>query len=349
MPLPEGSILEIGIPDDFHVHFRDGEQMRDVLPDTVRQFARAIVMPNLKPPVTTTGMAEAYRQRILASLPPGSSFTPLMTLYLTEDIHGDEIKKAKESGFIHGIKLYPAGATTHSDAGVRKIENTFKALEAMEKYDLPLLIHAEDPDPGIDIFFREESFLTKQGDLILKSFPGLRVVIEHISTAFACDFMKSARKNTAATITAHHLLLNRNAIFAGGLRPHHYCLPVLKSEEDRIRLVETAVSGDPRFFAGTDSAPHPKRNKETSCCSAGIYTAHAALELYAEVFDRAGFPERLDPFVSSFGARFYGLEKNPGRMKLEKKKHILPAKQTIGDDELIPLRAGESLEWRISN
>src|SRR3954466_7273931 len=283
-------------PDDFHVHLRDGPGMASVLADTARQFARAIVMPNLKPPVTTTAQALHYRDRILGELPDDSPFEPLMTLYLTDDTPPEEISRAKLSGRVHGVKLYPAGATTHSDAGVTRLSRCFRTLERMEEIGFPLLVHGESTDPAIDVFDREKAFLEETLGPALERFPNLKVVLEHITTRDAAQFVEVTGANVAATITAHHLLMNRNALFLGGIRPHHYCLPVLKREEHREALVEAATSGNPKFFLGTDSAPHARPTKETGCGCAGIYTAHSAMALYAEAFDAAGALLRLQRF-----------------------------------------------------
>jgi dihydroorotase len=342
--------LTITRPDDWHLHLRDGEAMKAVLPDTVRRFARAIVMPNLKPPVTTVAQAAAYRQRILDAVPPGLTFEPLMTLYLTDNLPPDEIDRARDSGFVHAVKLYPAGATTNSDAGVTDMKNWKCAatLARMEKLGLPLLVHGEVTDPAVDIFDREAVFIETVLSPLLKDYPALKVVLEHITTRDGAEFVKSAGANVAATITAHHLLLNRNAIFAGGIRPHHYCLPVLKREQHRQALVAAATSGNPRFFLGTDSAPHGRKTKEASCGCAGCYTAHAAIELYAEVFDTAGALDRLEGFASFFGADFYGLPRNSGKITLLRETWRAPAALPyLADDVLVPLRAGETIAWRL--
>jgi dihydroorotase len=321
--------------------------MQAVLPDTVRRFARAIVMPNLKPPVTTTALAAAYRQRILKALPTGSSFEPLMTLYLTDNTPAAEIATAKASGIVHGVKLYPAGATTNSDSGVTKIKKCHKALEAMEKYGLPLLIHAEVTDPDVDVFDRESVFIERHFVALMHDFPGLRVVFEHITTRDAVEFVAAAPDHVAATITAHHLLMNRNAMFAGGLNPHHYCLPVLKREEHRRSLVAAAISDSHKFFLGTDSAPHAKSAKEAACGCAGMYTSHAGIELYAEVFDVANALDKLEAFASFHGADFYGLPRNTDTITLVKESWKVPEKLPLGGDELVPLRAGELVGWRL--
>ncbi len=334
-------------PDDWHVHFRDGEAMRSVVGATARQFARAIVMPNLKPPVTTVAQALAYRERILAARPAGSAFEPLMTLYLTDNTPAGEIAKAKASGFVKAVKYYPAGATTNSDSGVTDIRRCDAVFEAMAAAGMPLLLHGEVTDPAVDVFDREKAFIETVLRPLLLRFPRLRVVLEHITTSEAALFVSSAPDNVAATITAHHLLLNRNALFAGGLRPHHYCLPVLKRESHRAALVRAAVSGNPRFFLGTDTAPHARGAKESCCGAAGIYTAHAALEFYAEAFEREGALDRLEGFASRFGPDFYGLPRNAGTVTLEKSAWEVPADYPLGEAAVVPLRAGERLAWRL--
>ncbi len=339
--------LTITRPDDWHLHLRDGAAMQAVLPDTARRFARAIVMPNLRPPVTTTAMAAAYRERILRSLPAGLRFEPLMTLYLTDNTLAQEIATAKASGIVHGIKLYPAGVTTNSDSGVTKITKCRKVLEAMEKHGLPLLIHAEVTDPDVDVFDRESVFIERHFVKLMHDFPSLRVVFEHITTRDAVEFVAAAPDHVAATITAHHLLMNRNAMFVGGLNPHHYCLPVLKREEHRRSLVAAAISGSPKFFLGTDSAPHAKSAKEATCGCAGIYTSHAGIELYAEVFDQANALDKLEAFASFHGADFYGLPRNTDTITLAKESWKVPDSLSLDGDELIPLRAGESISWRL--
>ena len=347
MPSAPGTEIEIRRGDDWHLHLRDGADMQSVLPFTARQFARAIVMPNLKPPVTTVGEAAAYRDRILSALPAGLAFEPLMTLYLTNDTSAAEIKAAKESGFVHAVKLYPAGATTNSEAGVSVLTNLYPVFEAMQEADLPLLVHGEVTDAATDVFDRERLFMERDMHPLVRRFPDLRVVFEHITTRDAADFVENATERVAATITAHHLLLNRNALFAGGIRPHHYCLPVLKREEHRQRLVAAAISGNPKFFAGTDSAPHAKHTKENDCGCAGIFTAYAAVELYAEAFDNAGALDKLEGFLSEFGPRFYGLPLNAGKMKLKKVKSAVPKSFVMGSNEVVPLRSGGELEWQI--
>ena len=340
--------LTITRPDDWHLHLRDGDAMKSVLPDTARRFARAIVMPNLKPPVTTVALAAAYRQRILSALPAGASFQPLMTLYLTDNTPAEEIDAAQSSGFVHGVKLYPAGATTNSDAGVTGLAKCDATLARMEKLGLPLLVHGEATDPAVDVFDREAVFIDTVMLPLLKKFPGLRVVFEHITTKDAADFVIGATSNVAATITAHHLLLNRNAMFQGGVRPHHFCLPVLKRESHRQALVKAATSGNPKFFLGTDSAPHGKRTKEAACGCAGCYTAHAGFELYAEAFDAANALDKLEGFSSLHGPDFYGLPRNSDRITLIRKAWQVPTEQAfLADDVLVPLRNGENIAWSL--
>jgi dihydroorotase len=340
--------LTIARPDDWHLHLRDGAEMASVLPHTERVFARAIVMPNLRTPVTTTALASAYRDRIRGALSKGSRFEPLMTLYLTDNTSADEIARAKRSGFVHGVKYYPAGATTNSDSGVTRIERVHPALAAMQEHDLPLLVHGEVTAPGVDIFDRERVFLeTVLGDIV-RRFPRLRIVVEHASTREAVEFVAAAGPLVAATITAHHLLYNRGALFAGGFRPHYYCLPVLKREEHRAALLRAATSANPKFFLGTDSAPHARASKETPCGHAGIYSAHAAIELYAEAFEQAGALDRLEGFASSHGAAFYGLPRNTGSITLRKEAWAVPGEVAFGATTVVPLRAGESVGWRLA-
>jgi dihydroorotase len=345
--MPPMDRLTLIRPDDWHLHLRDGPHLAAVLPDTVRRFARAIVMPNLRPPVRTTEEARAYRERILAALPAGAAFEPLMTLYLTDDTPPEEIARARRSGFVHGVKLYPAGATTHSDSGVTRVSRCFHTLEAMEEHGLPLLVHGEVTDPEVDVFDREAVFIEDVLGPLVERFRGLKVVLEHVTTRQAVQFVEVTGPNVAATITAHHLLLNRNALFQGGLRPHHYCLPVLKREAHREALVEAATSGNPKFFLGTDSAPHAQHTKEAPCGCAGIFTAHAALELYAVAFEEAGALERLEGFASRFGARFYGLPLNTDTITLERREWKVPVTLAYGEERLVPLRAGEALPWTI--
>jgi dihydroorotase len=335
-------------PDDWHLHLRDGAEMASVLPDTTRRFERAIVMPNLRPPVTTNQRAQEYRQRILQAVPAGSSFNPLMTLYLTDNTAPDEIVKAKQSGIVHGVKLYPAGATTNSDSGVTDIRKCAKALEAMQSVDMPLLVHGEVTDAEIDVFDREKVFIERIMQPMLRDFPNLRVVFEHITTQDAAEFVAAASANVAATITPHHLLMNRNAMFTGGIRPHHYCLPVLKRETHRRALVKAATSGSAKFFLGTDSAPHAKSAKESDCGCAGMYNAANALELYAEVFEQAGALDRLEGFASFYGADFYRLPRNQSKITLRKQSWTMPASLPFGADELIPLRAGQAVHWQLA-
>ncbi len=341
--------LTITRPDDWHLHLRDGAGLAAVLPHSARRFARAVVMPNLKPPVTTTTQALAYRQRIVAALPAGSDFTPLMTLYLTNNTAPEEIHAAKESGAVFAVKLYPAGATTNSDSGVTDLRQCEPALRAMAELGLPLLVHGEVTDADIDIFDRERVFLERVLAPLLERIPALRLVVEHITTAEAARFVLDAGPNVGATITPQHLLLNRNALLAGGIRPHHYCLPVLKRESHREVLVEMAVSGNPKFFLGTDSAPHSRKLKECACGCAGIYSAHAAIELYAEVFERADALNRLEGFASFHGADFYGLLRNEGTITLKKESWSVPASYPFDSDTVVPMRAGETVGWTLQN
>ena len=340
--------ITITQPDDWHAHLRDGAQMASVVGATARQFARAIVMPNLKPPVTTARQAKAYRERILAALPKGSAFEPLMTLYLTDDTPAAEIARARDAGFVKAVKYYPAGATTNSASGVTDLRKCDAVLEAMQAAGMPLLVHGEVTDPEVDVFDRETVFLERTLAPLVKRFPALKVVVEHITTHEAAAFVERAGANVAATITAHHLLMNRNALFAGGIRPHHFCLPVLKREPHRRALVKAATSGNPKFFLGSDSAPHARHAKEAVCGAGGMYTAYAALELYAEAFESAGALERLEAFASHFGADFYGMPRNKGKVKLERAKWKVPGEYPFGDEAVVPLRAGESLGWRLA-
>lgn len=341
--------LTITRPDDWHLHLRDGDVLRDVLPDTAHRFARAIVMPNLVPPVVATADAAAYRERILAARPAGSGFEPLMTLYLTEATQPDEIVRAKESGFVHGVKLYPANATTNSHAGVADLRCVTAVLDAMQRVDLPLLLHGEVTDPEVDVFDREAVFIERHLERLVRDFPALRIVLEHVTTRDGAQFVADAPANVAGTLTVHHLLLNRNAIFAGGLRPHNYCLPVLKRELHRQALVKAATSGSPKFFLGTDSAPHPKHAKESACGCAGIYTAHAGIELYAEAFDAVGALDRLEAFASHHGPDFYRLPRNADRITLVREPLAVPPSLSMGGSELVPFRAGENVGWRIAD
>lgn len=339
--------IDLTQPDDWHLHLRDGAHLRAVLPDTARRFARAIIMPNLKPPVTTLESAIAYRERILAAVPAGVTFEPLMTLYLTDNTAAEEIRRAARSGIVRAAKLYPAGATTNSDSGVTRIERCMEALEALRETGMPLLIHGEVTDPDVDVFDREREFLERiLADLVAR-LPGLKIVLEHITTAEAVAFVRAAPANVAATITAHHLLINRNALFQGGVRPHHYCLPIVKRERHRLALVDAATSGERKFFLGTDSAPHAKHTKEVDCGCAGIYTAHAGIELYAEVFERANALDRLERFASLNGADFYGMPRNPRRVILKRQSWIVPGEISYGDDVLVPFRAGAEVAWRM--
>ena len=341
--------LTIARPDDWHLHLRDGAALAAVLPDTAQRFARAIVMPNLKPPVTTVALAAAYRERILAALPSGLQFSPLMTLYLTDNMPTAEIDAVKASGFVHGIKLYPAGATTNSDAGVSDLKKCAATLARMEQLGVPLLVHGEVTDPAVDIFDREAVFIDTVLMPLLRDFPALKVVLEHVTTRDGIEFVRDSGVNVAGTLTAHHLLLNRNAIFAGGIRPHNYCLPVLKRESHRQALVAAAISGNPKFFLGTDSAPHGQSTKEAACGCAGCYTAHAGIELYAEAFETAGALDRLEGFASFYGADYYGLPRNTDRITLLREAAAVPASLAYVDgDRLVPLRAGESVAWRLA-
>lgn len=344
--------LTIARPDDWHLHLRDGAAMADVLPYTAQQFARAIVMPNLKPPVTTTAAAQAYRERIVAALPAGLRFEPLMTLYLTDNTPAEEIRRAKASGVVHGVKLYPAGATTHSDSGVTSLARCTAALAEMEKVDLPLLIHGEVTHRQVDVFDRERFFIDEQLIPLRRDFPALRVVFEHITTREAADYVAAAAGRIGATITAHHLLYNRTRLFADaegrtGMRPHFYCLPVLKRETHRQALLAAATGGNPRFFLGTDSAPHPKGEKESACGCAGCFTAASALEMYAMAFEEAGALARLEGFASHHGPDFYGLPHNPDRVTLQRRQWRLPAEMKFGSATLVPLAAGEALPWKL--
>lgn len=333
-------------PDDWHLHVRDGAALATVVPHTAAQFGRAIIMPNLRPPVTTAAQALAYKQRIAAAVPPGVAFEPLMTLYLTDKLAPDEIMRAKEAGVV-ALKLYPAGATTNSDAGVTDIRKTYKTLEAMQREGLLLLVHGEVTSPEIDLFDREAVFIEQQLEPLRRDFPELKIVFEHITTREAAQYVLQSDRFTGATITAHHLLFNRNAIFTGGIRPHYYCLPVLKREVHRQALVAAATSGSPKFFLGTDSAPHPAQLKEHAVGCAGCYTAHAAIEMYAEAFDAAGSLDKLEGFASFHGADFYGLPRNSGSITLRRESWTPPASFAFGEAELKPLRAGEALPWRL--
>ena len=334
-------------PDDWHLHLRDGVALAAVAPHTARQFARAIVMPNLRPPVTTVAQAAAYRERILAAVPGRPTFSPLMTLYLTDNMPAQEIDRAKASGFVHAVKYYPAGATTNSDAGVTAIEKCFATLARMEENGLPLLVHGEVTDAEVDIFDRERVFLERVLAPLLRRFPRLRLVLEHITTLEGVQFVESLGPTVAGTLTAHHLLMNRNALLAGGVRPHHYCLPVLKRETHRLALLQAAASGSPKFFLGSDSAPHARGTKESACGCAGCYTALHALELYAEAFESAGALDRLEAFASFHGADYYGLPRNTETITLERTAWRVPDSLPFGDGAMVPLRAGETLHWRL--
>ena len=341
--------LTLTRPDDWHLHLRDGEALKAVLADSARQFARAMIMPNLRPPVTNTALAVAYRQRILAALPSGLNFEPLMTLYLTDNTSAEEIRTAVASGMVQGVKFYPAGATTNSDSGVTDLAHCQQALAEMEKLGLPLLVHAEVTDAQVDVFDRERVFIERHMVAIIKDYPALKVVFEHITTKDAADFVLHTPSNVAATITAHHLLMNRNAMFVGGIQPHHYCLPILKREEHRQALLRVATSGNAKFFLGTDSAPHAKHTKEAACGCAGMYTAHTAMELYAEAFDAVGALDKLEGFASFYGADFYGLPRNAGRIQLHRQSWTVPASLPFADDSIVPLRAGQPVAWKMQS
>jgi dihydroorotase len=343
---PQGTTLTLTRPDDWHLHVRDGEALKTVVPHTAAQFGRAIIMPNLRPPVTTAVQAVAYRERIQAAVPPGLKFEPLMTLYLTDNMPPEEIRRAREEGVV-AAKLYPAGATTNSDAGVTDLRKVYKTLEAMQREGLLLLVHGEVTSPDIDLFDREAAFIDTQLIPLRRDFPELKIVFEHITTRDAAQYVLAADRFTGATITAHHLLYNRNAIFTGGIRPHFYCLPVLKRETHRLALVDAAISGNDRFFLGTDSAPHPAHLKENAVGCAGCYTAHAAMELYAETFDAAGALGKLEAFSSFNGPAFYGLPRNRGTVTLRKEVWTPPESFAFGEAELKPLRSGETLAWRL--
>lgn len=341
------SSLRLRSPDDWHVHLRDGSALAAVLSFTARQFARAVVMPNLQPPITSTAAAIEYRQRILAALPDGLCFEPLMTLYLTDTTPAAEIRRAVESGIVVGAKLYPAGATTHSDSGVTAVERIYPALHAMQERGLALQVHGEVTDSDVDVFDREAVFIDRVLAPIVERFPGLRVVFEHVTTRTAVEFVRACRAGVGATITPQHLLLNRNAIFQGGLRPHHFCLPVLKRERDRQALLAAATGDEARFFLGTDSAPHARQAKETACGCAGIFSAHAALELYAEAFDSVGRLDRLEAFASERGADFYGLPRNEGTVTLVRGGWKVPPVYPFGESVVVPFRSGETILWQL--
>lgn len=339
--------LKLTRPDDWHVHLRDGAALRAVAADTARVFRRAIVMPNLKPAVTTVQAAAVYRDRILAALPANTGFDPLMTLYLTDATSADEIARAKASGFVHAVKYYPAGATTNSESGVTLLSRAYPALAAMERQDMVLAVHGEVTDPSVDVFDRERVFIDRELTAILRDFPGLRIVLEHITTREAAEFVGEAPGTVAATITPQHLLYSRNALFSGGLRPHLYCLPLLKREIHRQALVAAATSGNPKYFLGTDSAPHARDTKENACGCAGCYSAPAALALYAEAFEDAGALDRLEGFASRYGAAFYGLPQNRESITLHRRPWCVPESLPFGDATIVPLRAGEELRWRV--
>ncbi|HEY1228460.1 MAG TPA: dihydroorotase [Ramlibacter sp.] len=339
--------LTITRPDDWHLHVRDGAAMAAVVPHSAAQFGRAIIMPNLRPPVTTTALATAYRDRIRAVVPRGAAFEPLMTLYLTDNLPPDEIRRAKEAGVV-ALKLYPAGATTNSDAGVTDIRKTYRTLEAMQREGLVLLVHGEVTSPEVDLFDREAVFIDEKLIPLRKDFPGLKIVMEHITTREAAQYIRGTDANTAATITAHHLLYNRNAIFTGGIRPHYYCLPVLKRETHRVALVEAATSGSPKFFLGTDSAPHAAHLKEHALGCAGCYTGLNAMELYAEAFDNANALDKLEGFASLHGADFYGLPRNEGTLTLRRQSWTVPEPVPVGEAQLKPRRAGEAMAWQVA-
>ena len=339
--------LTLTRPDDWHLHLRDGDALKVVLPDTARRFARAIVMPNLRPPVTNVQLAAEYRQRILSALPNGAQFEPLMTLYLTDNTSVQDVEEAKASGFVKAFKLYPAGATTNSDSGVTSLDKCASALAAMENLGVPLLVHAEVTDADVDVFDRERVFIDRHMKPLLTKYPKLKIVFEHITTKDAAEFVMNAPANVAATITPHHLLMNRNAMFTGGIRPHHYCLPVLKREEHRLALVKAATSGSPKFFLGTDSAPHAKSAKEAACGCAGMYSAHAGIELYAEAFEAVSALDKLEAFASFYGADFYGLPRNKEQITLLKESWTVPESIAYAGDVLVPLRAGQAIAWKL--
>jgi dihydroorotase len=339
--------ITIARPDDWHLHLRDGDALRAVVGFTAERFGRAIVMPNLRPPVTTTAMALAYQRRIVEALPAGCAFEPLMTLYLTDNTLPEEVDRAVDSGVVHGFKYYPAGATTHSDSGVTALERTFAVLERMEARGLALQVHGEVTDAEVDVFDRERAFIDRRLAVIVRRFPRLRVVVEHVTTREAVQFVDSQGPQVAATITPQHLLLNRNALFVGGLRPHHYCLPVLKREEDREALLAAATSGSPKYFLGTDSAPHARTDKESACGCAGVFSAPCAVELYAEAFDQAGALDRLEGFASLHGADFYGLPRNAGSLTLVRRDRRLPDSYPFPGGGIVPFRAGATVPWQV--
>jgi dihydroorotase len=339
--------LTLRRPDDWHLHLRDGPALAAVVGATARVFGRAIVMPNLKPPVTTLAAARDYRARIMAAMPAQTSFLPLMTLYLTDSTPPEEVERARASGLVHAVKYYPAGATTHSDSGVTSLDRVYPVLAAMEKCGMVLSLHGEVTDPAVDMFDRERVFVDTLLARIVRDFPGLKVVLEHITTREAADFVREATASIAATITPQHLLWSRNALFVGGIRPHYYCLPILKRETHRQALVTAATSGNPRYFLGTDSAPHARDTKENACGCAGCYSAPLALELYAEAFEAANALDRLEPFASRFGADFYGLPANADTVTLERTEWDVPGELPYGDARIVPLRAGERMRWRL--
>lgn len=339
--------ITITRPDDFHLHLRDGAQLASVVGHSARQFGRAIIMPNLKPPVVTTDQALAYRQRILAALPAGSGFNPLMTLYLTDNTAADEITALAQSQFVHAVKYYPAGATTNADLGVSAVEKTYPVLERMAELSVPLLVHGEVTDRDVDIFDREQIFIEKILAPLMQRFPGLPVVFEHITTAEAVAFVQAGPQNLAATITPQHLIYSRNALFEGGLRPHHYCLPVLKRERHRQALLAVVKQGHPRFFLGTDSAPHAREAKESACGCAGVYSAYSAIELYAQVFEQAGCLDKLEAFAGHYGADFYGLPRSEEKIVLQKRAWRLPESLPFADTDIIPLNGGQTCSWQL--
>lgn len=334
-------------PDDWHLHVRDGDVLKDIIPHTATRFGRAIIMPNLNPPVTTTAQAQAYQQRIQAAVPDGINFTPLMTLYLTDNMQPAEIATAKQSGIVHAVKYYPAGATTNSDAGVTDLKKTYSVLERMQAQEMPLLLHGEVTDSNIDIFDREAVFIETVLQPLIKDFPELKIVLEHITTAQAVEFIQSTPDNIAATITPQHLLFNRNDIFKGGIRPHYYCLPILKREKHREALIKAATSGNSKFFLGTDSAPHSQSAKESACGCAGMYSAHAAIELYAEAFEKNNALDMLEGFASKFGPKFYQLPVNTDKITLVKEAQQIVDYYEFGSERLIPLKAGETIQWKL--
>ena len=341
--------ISITRPDDWHLHLRDGPQTKTIVEHTAMQFKRAIIMPNLLPPVTTVADAEAYHARILSLLPADTTFEPLMTLYLTDNTSPSEIEKAAQSPVVHALKMYPAGATTNSDAGVTNINNVMDALSAMQEFSLPLLVHGEITRPETDVFDREELFINEILNPLTSKLPALKVVLEHITTKQGAEFVKNANDNVAATITPHHLLLNRNALFQGGIRPHHYCLPILKREEHRLALLDAATSGSKKFFLGTDSAPHMQSRKENSCGCAGIYSSHAAIELYAEAFESRNALDKLEAFASLNGPAYYNLPVNDEKITLQKIEWQVPEAYPFGGENVIPFRAGETVQWKLDN